>query len=77
MLVVEEKRGIIESQLKEYFYDYPGHKPERMVGKRDENDARLVPWTGELSPRLLVPLIARRLDAIFPGEGFGGARRAR
>ena len=24
VLVVEEKRGIIESQLKEYFYDYPG-----------------------------------------------------
>ena len=37
MLVVEEKRGIIESQFKEYFYDYPGHKPQRMVGKRDED----------------------------------------
>ncbi len=24
ILVVEEKRGIIESQFKEYFYDYPG-----------------------------------------------------
>ena len=41
-----------------------------MVGKHDENDTRLIPWTGELSPRLLVPLIARRLDAIFPGEGI-------
>ncbi len=29
ILVVEEKRGIIESQFKEYFYDYPGSKPER------------------------------------------------
>ena len=37
ILVVEEKRGIIESQFKEYFYDYPGDKPHRMVGKRDEN----------------------------------------
>src|ERR1700676_1233941 len=37
ILVVEEKRGIIESQFKEYFYDYPGHKPERMVGKNDED----------------------------------------
>jgi indolepyruvate ferredoxin oxidoreductase len=70
VLVVEEKRGIIESQLKEYFYDYPGHKPERMVGKRDEQDRRLVPWTGELSPSLLVPLVAKRLDRIFPDEGF-------
>jgi indolepyruvate ferredoxin oxidoreductase len=70
VLVVEEKRGIIESQLKEYFYDYPGHKPERMVGKRDEEDRRLIPWVGELSPRLLVPLVAKRLDRIFPGEGL-------
>ncbi len=67
ILVIEEKRGIIESQFKEYFYDYPGHKPERMVGKYDENNAPLVPWVGELSPRLLAPIVARRLDAIFPG----------
>src|SRR5260221_2059615 len=67
LLVIEEKRGIIESQFKEYFYDYPGHKPERMVGKYDENNAPLVPWVGELSPRLLAPIVARRLDAIFPG----------
>ena len=40
ILVIEEKRGIIESQFKEYFYDYPGHKPERMVGKNDENNGR-------------------------------------
>jgi indolepyruvate ferredoxin oxidoreductase len=66
ILVVEEKRGIIESQFKEYFYDYPGHKPERMVGKNDENNQALVPWIGELSPRLLAPIIARRLDRIFP-----------
>jgi indolepyruvate ferredoxin oxidoreductase len=69
VLVIEEKRGIIESQFKEYFYDWPGEKPEKMVGKHDaaaEND--LVPWTGELSPRLLAPIIAARLDAFFPGE---------
>jgi len=74
VLVVEEKRAIIESQLKEYFYDFPGHKPERMVGKRDEDDHRLIPWVGELSPRLLVPLIARRLERLFPEEGL--VRRA-
>ena len=67
ILVIEEKRGIIESQFKEYFYDYPGHKPEHMVGKTGENNDPLVPWTGELSPRLLAPIIAGRLDRIFPG----------
>ncbi|MBN9068259.1 MAG: indolepyruvate ferredoxin oxidoreductase family protein, partial [Rhizobiales bacterium] len=70
VLVVEEKRGIIESQFKEYFYDYPGHKPERMIGKNDEAGRPLIPWTGELSPRLLAPIVARRLDAIFPGLGL-------
>ncbi|MBL0933619.1 MAG: indolepyruvate ferredoxin oxidoreductase family protein [Rhizobiaceae bacterium] len=70
VLVIEEKRGIIESQFKEYFYDWPGDKPKRMVGKRDEAGERLVPWTGELSPRQLVPIVAKRLDGIFPGHGF-------
>lgn len=70
ILVIEEKRGIIESQFKEYFYDYPGTKPQRMVGKQDENGRPLVPWTGELSPRLLAGIVARRLDSIFPGNGF-------
>ncbi|MGI3125556.1 indolepyruvate ferredoxin oxidoreductase family protein [Nitratireductor sp. PBL-C9] len=70
VLVIEEKRGIVESQFKEYFYDWPGHKPHAMVGKRDEDGERLVPWTGELSPRLLLPVVARRLEGIFPGSGF-------
>ena len=67
ILVIEEKRGIIESQFKEYFYDYPGHKPQHMAGKSDENNEPLVPWVGELSPRLLAPVVAKRLDLIFPG----------
>ncbi|WP_421914359.1 indolepyruvate ferredoxin oxidoreductase family protein [Mesorhizobium sp.] len=66
ILVVEEKRGIIESQLKEYFYDYPGDKPHAMVGKRDEDGNRLISWIGELSPGMLVPIVARRLDMMFP-----------
>jgi len=68
VLVIEEKRGIIESQFKEAFYDWPGSKPARMVGKHDENLDELVPWTGELSPLLLVPIIAARLDGFFPDE---------
>lgn len=70
VLVVEEKRGLIESQFKEYFYDYPGRKPQRMVGKEDENGERLVPWVGELSPLLLVEIVARRLDREFGGSCF-------
>ncbi len=70
ILVVEEKRGIIESQFKEYFYDWPGSKPERMVGKYDGHGNPLIPFTGELSPRLLLPIVAARLDRFFPEEGL-------
>ncbi len=70
VVVIEEKRGIIESQFKEYFYDWPGDKPQRMVGKHDETGRRLIPWTGELSPKQLLPLIAKRLDGVFRGENF-------
>ena len=70
VMVIEEKRGIIESQLKEYFYDWDGAKPQHMTGKNDETGQRLVPWTGELTPRLLLPLIARRLNRLFPDQDF-------
>ena len=66
VLVVEEKRGLIESQFKEYFYDHPGRKPKRMVGKFDEKEQSLVPWVGELSPIQLAGIVARRLDKEFP-----------
>ena len=67
VLVIEEKRGLIESQFKEYFYDYPGRKPERMVGKEDEFGEKLVPWVGELSPIQLAGIVAGRLDAAYSG----------
>lgn len=70
VLVVEEKRGIIESQFKEYFYDWPGKKPEKMVGKYDSEGNPLIPWTGELSPRMLAPIVAARLDKFFPEENL-------
>ncbi|MCH7829224.1 MAG: indolepyruvate ferredoxin oxidoreductase family protein [Proteobacteria bacterium] len=75
VLIVEEKRGIIESQFKEYFYDYPGRKPKLMVGKQDENGNRLVPWVGELSPLLLAEIVAKRMDREFGGDTF--MRRAK
>jgi indolepyruvate ferredoxin oxidoreductase len=75
VLVIEEKRGIIESQFKEHFYDYPGRKPKRMVGKEDENGARLVPWVGELSPLELAEIVARRLDLEFGGHRYTNRAR--
>ncbi|MDH5583874.1 MAG: indolepyruvate ferredoxin oxidoreductase family protein [Gammaproteobacteria bacterium] len=70
VLVVEEKRGIIESQFKEHFYDYPGRKPKRMVGKEDEDGHRLIPWVGELTPLQLAEIVAQRLDGEFGGNTY-------
>ncbi|MFN3274021.1 MAG: indolepyruvate ferredoxin oxidoreductase family protein [Paracoccus sp. (in: a-proteobacteria)] len=76
VLVIEEKRGIIESQFKEYFYDWPGAKPRKMVGKHRAAGEPLLPWTGELSPLLLVPVLAERLAVFCPGEGLADRARA-
>ena len=70
VLVIEEKRGIIESQFKEYFYDWPGDKPNKMVGKHRAAGDPLIPWTGELSPLKLIPIVAERLHNFFPEEEF-------
>ncbi len=68
VLIVEEKRGIIESQFKEYFYDWPGDKPEKMVGKHSAVGEDLIPWTSELSPKALAVIVAERLHRFFPAE---------
>ena len=70
VLVVEEKRGVIESELKEALYDYQSDKPSRMVGKYDEAGAALIPWTGELSPGILAPIVAARIIHEFPHVNF-------
>ncbi len=59
LLVVEEKRSLIESQLKEALY--PLAERPRVVGKFDECGAPLVPDYGEVSPAFCARLIAARL----------------
>ena len=48
VLVIEEKRGLIESQAKELFYHLP-QAARVIIGKRDEPGAPLLPSHGELS----------------------------
>ncbi len=73
VLVVEEKRGIIESQLKEYIYDRAVAKPKLILGKHDEANNALISWVDELSPSMLAPIIAARLKKIVPDLDFSGA----
>ncbi len=60
VLVIEEKRSFIESQLKEALYALPESDRPRVVGKTDENGKTLLPGTGILSPALIARVIAKR-----------------
>jgi indolepyruvate ferredoxin oxidoreductase len=59
VLVIEEKRSLIESQLKEQLYGL--ERRPRVLGKRDEGGAPLVPEAGELTPALLARILVARL----------------
>lgn len=59
VLVIEEKRGIVEQQLRTLLYGTPN--PPVILGKHDENDEALVPVRGELDADLLRLLLAKRL----------------
>ncbi|MBF6615306.1 MAG: indolepyruvate ferredoxin oxidoreductase family protein [Candidimonas sp.] len=73
ILVVEEKRQILEYALKEELYNWRDDVRPRVYGKFDEKDNAggewsvprgqwLLPARGELSPALIAKAIARRLE---------------
>lgn len=64
ILVVEEKRGLIEDQLRAILYDLP--RCPVVVGKRDESGAILFPSAGALDPVMIADVIGTRLAALSP-----------
>jgi indolepyruvate ferredoxin oxidoreductase len=61
ILVVEEKRGIVESQLKEQLYNRPAAARPLIIGKYDERGEWLLPSNGELTPALIAQVLAKRM----------------
>jgi indolepyruvate ferredoxin oxidoreductase len=61
VLVVEEKRGFIEDQLVRILYNMDASRRPSVVGKRDEQGARLLPSEGELTPTMVASSIVARL----------------
>ncbi|MFO7287576.1 MAG: indolepyruvate ferredoxin oxidoreductase family protein [Gammaproteobacteria bacterium] len=61
ILVVEEKRALVESQIKELLYNLPASRRPLVVGKEDERGAPLLPSTGELQPAAIARVLAARL----------------
>jgi indolepyruvate ferredoxin oxidoreductase len=61
ILVVEEKRALIENQLKEQLYNWRDDVRPRIVGKFDETGAVVLPSHGELTPAMVARAIAGQL----------------
>ncbi len=60
VLVFEEKRPLVEDQIKEILFNKT-NRPQRIVGKRDEGGKDLISSTGELTPDFVSEIIADRI----------------
>ena len=70
IVVVEEKRALVETQLKDVLYAAPG--APRILGKRDEADRPLFPAAGRLDTNHIAVEIGRRLLARADDPASGG-----
>jgi len=61
VLVVEEKRALIELQLKEQLYHLPDAKRPRILGKYDDAGNWILPSNDELTPLMIARVIVDRL----------------
>ena len=68
ILVVEEKRSVIENQLKEQLYNWDENVRPRVVGKFDEAGEWVLPSAGELTPARIARVIAARIAQFYTSE---------
>ncbi len=68
IVVVEEKRGLIEEQIKSVLYGREA--APRVVGKRDETGATLFPSAGRLGATDIARAIGRRLLELSPDDSL-------
>ncbi|MSO69163.1 MAG: indolepyruvate ferredoxin oxidoreductase family protein [Alphaproteobacteria bacterium] len=64
LIVIEEKRSLIETQLKEILYPLPTGRRPRIVGKEDAHGQTLFPVVHELNPVMIARAIAARLPNV-------------
>jgi len=68
IIVVEEKRGVIESQLKEQLYNWQAKLRPLIIGKRDEDGEWLLPSAGELTPARIARVLANRMRRFYSSD---------
>jgi len=76
VLVVEEKRPVIEEQVAAILFTLPSGRRPRLTGKRDADGGLLLSSVGELTPSLVLEAIFRRLEALgLADEAIAAAAR--
>jgi indolepyruvate ferredoxin oxidoreductase len=65
VIVIEEKRAIIENQLKEQLYNWRADVRPRVVGKFDEKGEWILPSAAELAPAQIARVLAKRMAPFF------------
>jgi indolepyruvate ferredoxin oxidoreductase len=63
IFIVEERREIVENQVKQELFNSPGLRP-RIVGKMDDKDQRFLPFAEELSVARVATSLVDRLLAM-------------
>ena len=66
VIVIEEKRALIENQLKEQLYNWDEAVRPRVVGKFDEEGKWLLPASDELSPAQISKVIGEHKASFDP-----------
>jgi indolepyruvate ferredoxin oxidoreductase len=68
VVVIEEKRSFIETQLRECLYDLPHHP--RVIGKYDDTGAPFLPMHGELDADMIATHLGPRLQRLGKAPGI-------
>ncbi len=68
IIVVEEKRAVIENQLKEQLYNWRPDVRPRVIGKYNEEGEWILPSIDELTPARIARVLAKRIGRYYSNE---------
>lgn len=70
ILVVEEKRSVMEDQLTGQLYNWPVDERPQVVGEYDEDGNELLTNLSELTPAMIARVIATRIERFYSCESI-------
>lgn len=73
ILIVEEKRELIENQITSQIFNLPSDKRPVVVGKYDENRKRLLPLENDHNVGMVARVIAQRISRFYHNDKIDAA----